>query len=316
MRQITFLLALTLNLSSYFVYSQGCSDAGFCTMGAMKPNQSFVKKGDIKFRTFDFSQYMGRSRFNDFIHVTNAEINASILEKYNLQFKVPYYVINGPLGSNQGIGDLSLSATRPLIEKDNYILSFTLGAKIPTNKSDKMRGTAPLPMYYQTSLGTYDLVAGVSLNMKGWLFATGYQQVVYNINKNTFAWGPWKQYGLFETAQMYHSSMELKRGKDVMFRVEKNFNYSKFNFYVGILDVWRLNDDQVTSPTTKERIYVNDSLGTSKGHAVTFLSGFGYNFSVKSQIKIMAGQRLIKRHFNPDGLSRENVFTLGYQYRF
>jgi hypothetical protein len=295
---------------------QGCSDAGFCTMGAMKPNQNFVKHGDIKLRTLDLQQYLGRTRFNDFIHVSNAEINALAFQKYNIQFKVPYYYITGPLGTNNGIGDLSLSATRALIERENYIVNFTLGAKIPTNHANATQNNAPLPMYYQTSLGTFDFVTGISLNRKGWLLATGYQQVVYNTNENTFAWAPWKPLGLFETAQQYHSSIALKRGSDLMFRIEKNFNYSKFNFYFGLLDVWRLNEDSSLDPKTKNRKAVVDTIGTSKGHALTFLTGFGYTISVKSQLKLMAGQRLIKRHINTDGLSRENVFTLAYQYRF
>lgn len=307
---------LVLFLLSFELFSQGCSDAGFCTMGAMKPDQSFVKRGDLKLRTFDVSQYLGRTRFNDYIHVSNLELNFLVFEKYNLQVKAPFYYIKGPLGQNSGLGDFSLSATRPLISKRKWTLNYTLGAKVPTNHANAARGTAPLPMYYQTSLGTFDFVTGLSVNMKGWLFATGYQQVLVNINENQFKWAPWKTYDLFDVAQRYHSSMDLKRGKDVMFRAEKNFNYSKFNFYFGLLDVWRLNEDKVTSPTTGKTIIVEDSIGTSKGHAVTFLTGFGYNISVKSQLKLMFGQRLIKRHINADGLSREQVFTFGYQYRF
>ena len=87
---------------------------------------------------------------------------------------------------------------------------------------------------------------------------------------------------------------------------------------MGLLDVWRLNKDIVTKPpgTSEERIVVEDAEGTSNGHAITLLSGFGYNLTTKSSLKIMFGQRLIKRHFNADGLSREQVFTFGYQYRF
>ena len=297
-------------------YTQGCSDAGFCTMGAMKPDQSFVKKGNIKLRAIDLNQYLGRSRFNDFINVTNLEANFSSFEDVNLQVKIPYFFVNGPLGTTNGVGDISLSATKPIVSKKSYSINYTLGAKIPTNKSNKSVGDADLPMYYQTSLGTFDFVTGVSLITKGWLFATGYQQVIYNINQNNFFWGPWKEQNLFEVAMEYPASVELERGKDIMFRVEKNFTYSKFNFYLGLLDVWRLNKDVVTNPGTGERMFVENDLGTSNGHALTFLTGFGYNFSVKSSLKIMFGQRLIKRHYNPDGLSREQVSSFGYQYKF
>lgn len=310
-----FLLLLYLGFT-ISGYSQGCSDAGFCTMGAMKPDQSFVKKGNIKLRAIDLSQYLGRSRFNDYINVTNLEANFSAFKDINLQVKIPYFYVSGPLGTNNGVGDLSLSATKPVLSKKNYTISYTIGAKIPTNDANKTRGTASLPMYYQTSLGTFDFVTGFSLITKGWLFAAGYQQVIHNINKNNFFWGPWEQHDLFEESMVYHSSIDLERGKDIMFRIEKNFTYSKFNFYIGLLDVWRLNKDKVTNPLTGKQLIAETSAGTSSGQAITLLGGFGYNFSVKSSLKVLIGQRLLKRYFNPDGLSREQVTSLGYQYKF
>jgi len=304
-------------LSTFFSYGQGCSDAGFCTMGAMSPGQPFTKKRNLKLRALDINQYVGLSRFNDYINVTNFELNLSAFKDVNLQVKAPYFFVNGPLGSNNGLGDLSLSATKPIIKRKKYNVGFTIGAKVPTNKADTKRGNAHLPMYYQTSLGTFDFVTGVSLTTKGWLFATGYQQVVYNINENQFFWSPWKEFGLFEEAKQYNASIDLERGKDVMFRIEKNFNYSKFNFYIGVLDVWRLNRDKISLPANEEVIFVGAKSGaSSKGHAITLLAGFGYNLTVKSSLKLMFGQRLLRRKVNPDGLSREQVFSLGYQYKF
>jgi hypothetical protein len=301
---------------SNITFSQGCSDAGFCTMGAMKPDQNFMKRNDFKLRTLDLNQYLGLTHFKDFIHVTNAEVNFVGFKKYTFQAKIPYFYIKGKLGQNDGLGDFSLCATRPLVTAKKYSLNFTIGTKIPTNKALAKVGNATLPMYYQTSLGTFDFVTGVSLSMKGWLFATGYQQVLYSVNENDFKWAPFKELGLFEVAKQYHASVALKRGKDIMFRVEKNFNYSKFNFYVGLLDVWRLNEDEVTNPSTGKRDLVSDALGTSKGHALTLLTGLGYNLSVKSSLIAMYGDKLFNRQYNTDGLSRENVFTLGYQYKF
>lgn len=298
-------------------FSQGCSDAGFCTMGAMRPDQHFGNKTKIRLKSFEISQYMGISRFQDVINSTTAEFNILFNKNWNGQIKLPFYYMQGPLGSNKGLSDISISATRNVLRRQWGEINFSIGAKIPTNNGNAERGEGrSLPMYYQTSLGTYDFISGISISTPKWLFATGYQQVIKNINENQFFWGPWKELGLFEESQVYHSSIGLERGKDIMLRAERNFRFSKFNFYLGLLDVWRLNKDHVNHPTLGTPITVENEEGTSNGHAVTFLWGGGYNFSTKSAIKILVGHRLIKRHFNPDGLSRELVISSGYQFKF
>ena len=47
---------------------QGCSDAGFCTMGAMKPDQSFNKKIELKLRSIELSYYYGESTLSPIIN--------------------------------------------------------------------------------------------------------------------------------------------------------------------------------------------------------------------------------------------------------
>lgn len=286
-------------------------------MGAMRPDQAIAGKTKIKLRSFEISQYFGVSRFGDIINSTTAEFNIILSKKLNGQVKLPFLYMDGPLGSNQGTGDISISLTRNILHAENFDINASVGGKLPTTvaNAERIDGVS-LPMYYQSSLGTYDIVAGISIQNRNWLFATGYQQVVHSINENRFFWGPWKQFNLFEDAQVYHSSIDLSRGKDIMFRAERNFRFSNFNVYIGLLDVWRLNRDLVDSPKTGERVVAENDEGTSRGHALTLLWGGGYNFSTKSGIKLLIGNRIIKRHFNPDGLSREFVISTGYVFKF
>ena len=104
-------------------------------------------------------------------------------------------------------------------------------------------------MYYQTSLGTYDFITGISLINRKWLFATGIQ-IPLNRNKNQFLWQAW------ETSDEdpayiveYNQAKELKRGIDVMFRAERNFRLSRFNFGIGALPIYRISNDEITGPT-------------------------------------------------------------------
>jgi hypothetical protein len=294
------------------VNAQGCSDAGFCTMGAMRPGQPYSKNINITLKSIELSQYVGITRFNDRIYATTLDFNIGITEKDAVQFKLPYMATDGPLGNSKGVGDISLSYTRTLIRTTKHQLNLTGGTKIALGDADKSIDNRPLPMYYQQSLGTYDLVLGLSFLTDKWLIATGLQYPL-NANKNQFSWKPWISEGFdAEMVQQYPSSIDLDRGKDVMLRIERSLRMSNWSASLGLLGIYRLNEDIRTNPVTRQRESVKDS----DGLALTAILGLKYNFNVNSGIKLTFGQRLIKRHFNPDGLSREQVIEAGYVYKF
>ncbi|MCU0393154.1 MAG: hypothetical protein MUE81_18740 [Thermoflexibacter sp.] len=327
MRKIFFLITnvlfIIVFLNNYIshTFAQGCSDAGFCTMGAMKPNQSFNRKLDIRLQSLEISQGYGFARFGTHIWATTLDANFSFNSKTMFQVKLPYMFTSGRLGDTNGISDISLSLSRNVFNNEQYQIGITLGTKIPTNRGDlanKDTG-APLPMYYQTSLGTYDFIFGASLISRNWLFALGYQQAL-NANNNQFIRNlQASDDGNFaiipEATLLYPPGNQIIRGKDIMVRVERNFRFARFNFFVGILPIYRFTKDSIVLPTTGKRVEV---LG-SDGLAFNVLVGFGYQFSTKSGIKFLYGKKEldgISRPKNPDGLSREWVVSVGYLFRF
>jgi hypothetical protein len=302
-----FILFLILPLQGL---TQGCSDAGFCTMGAMKPDQPFNKKIELKLRSMEISFYRGTTTLTPVIYVATADMNFSINSKTSFQAKLPYQAITGRLANTSGMGDISLCITRNILSAKKYDINFSLGTKLPTNKSDKHTDQLPLPMYYQTSLGTFDLIAGLSLISRGWLLATGIQ-IPLNENNNQFLWEAWK--GTDEEAYInrYNQAKNLKRGTDVMLRVERNFRFSRVNFTLGLLPIYRITRDEITNPAGT-RITPDKA----KGLALSGIFTTGYSFNVKSGVKLLLGHKLVQREVNPDGLTREFVSTLSYYYRF
>ncbi len=89
--------------------AQGCSDAGFCTMGAMKPDQKFEKKANIKLRSLEISHYYGLTRFKDAIFVYTADFGFSFGKKMQGQIKLPYQRTQGVLANTGGLSDISLA---------------------------------------------------------------------------------------------------------------------------------------------------------------------------------------------------------------
>ena len=313
LRIILFLLSTSM---AFQALAQGCSDAGFCTMGAMKPDQPYNKKVEFKLRSMEISFYRGTTTLTPIIYVATADMNFSINRNYTLQVKVPFQLVEGQLAKTSSLADLSLCVTRKILSANNFDLNLSVGGKIPSNNSDFSSGGNALPMYYQTSLGTYDFITGLSLINRNWLFATGIQ-IPLNENKNQFDWHRWPQDDPEEFAyvQKYANSTQLKRGIDVMLRVERNFRLSRLNFSIGILPIYRVTADKITN-FKGERTSFDAKGNEAIGLALSAIGTVGYSFSTRSGVKLLLGHKLVQRQFSPDGLTRELVSSITYLYRF
>lgn len=308
-------------MTSFESMSQGCADAGFCTMGAMRPDQNFSKKVNFKLRSAEVSHYVGLTKFGNTIRAYQLNVNVGLTKKLTAQVKLPYMQTTGVLGSTSGIGDLSLSLTRNIYASEKFQINFSLGMKTFLNTQDLTSADGlPLPMYYQTSLGTTDFITGISLISKKWLFATGWQKVIVGsnsgnggtANNNKFWWKPWEGHERWNEAANYPESFWLRRRADIMFRVQRNFSFSKWSFFVGTLTIWRPKKDDWWHPSWGWWV----TAPGSDGMAHNLLFGGGFNINTKSSIKISNAIRLQRRDHNPDGLSREYVNTISYQYTF
>ncbi|MBK5280321.1 MAG: hypothetical protein JJE09_15795 [Bacteroidia bacterium] len=310
MKKLCFLLPFVI--SSSILLGQGCSDAGFCTMGAMKPDQPFSKKIALKFRAIDLNFYRGTTTLTPVVYVATADMSFSLNSRNSFQIKLPYQAVTGRLANTSGMGDVSLCYTRNMYTSDKFDLNLSVGGKLPSNKSDLSSDEGfPLPMYYQTSLGTYDLISGLSLINRKWLFATGVQ-VALNQNNNQFLWGAWKNSDEDPAyIEKYAKAKELKRGVDVMVRIERNFRFSRLNFTAGLLPIYRITNDEITGGTGN-RVKPEGA----KGLALSGIFSTGYSFNAQSGIKLLLGRKFAQRTENPDGLTRHFVSSFTYYYRF
>jgi hypothetical protein len=307
---VRVLIVLWCSFISFQSVAQGCSDAGFCTMGAMKPDQLFNKKLRFQLNSMEFSFYRGTTTLTPRIFVATADLNFTLSNRSSLQVKLPYQWVTGRLADTEGIADLSICFTRNFLSTDRFNINYSLGAKIPTNDSDRSINSLPLPMYYQTSLGTFDFVGGFSLLSRKWLLATGIQ-VPFGENNNQFIWSAWDGTEEESYVDRYAQAKDLRRGIDVMLRVERNFRLSRWNFSAGLLPIYRINRDAFTN-SRGLRVISPDASGLALSGIVTT----GYSFNTKSQVRLLLGHVLVQRKLNPDGLTREFVSSITYVYRF
>src|SRR6187549_3141477 len=109
---LALIISITAVLISHYGFSQGCSDAGFCTMGAMKPDQPFNKKVELKLRTMELNFYRGTTTLTPIVYVATVDMGFSLNSKNSVQVKLPYQAVKGHLGETSGMGDISLCYTR------------------------------------------------------------------------------------------------------------------------------------------------------------------------------------------------------------
>ncbi|MEM6737910.1 MAG: hypothetical protein AAF620_17765 [Bacteroidota bacterium] len=311
-------ITLSLISLSLDIYGQGCSDAGFCTMGAMKPDQSYSKRVEIKLRSLEINYYEGTSLLTAVIRAATIDFNFGISDQSSFQIKIPYQWAEGNLGENGGLSDLSLSYTKTLKTTEKWSVNGTIGTKIPSGDANKTVNNeftgnqdAPLHMYYQNSLGSFDAIAGISAISRQWLFATGIQ-IALTENGNQFSWGEFPTYPEIDYLRRYDVGRDLKRGIDLMLRIERNWRFTNFNFSLGALPIFRVTKDKGIPAMETER----RKIGGTTGMALSMLGSVGYQFDVNNSIKVIRGIKITDREVNPDGLTRHDVWSISYIYQF
>ncbi len=284
--------------------SQGCSDAGFCTIGTLNPmnnlDSSFQHSAKLSF------SYGVGEQSTTHIHLI-PELRLGFIRNNEVQIKIPYIYVDGDLGSNSGIGDLSLSTSQVIRETERSSFSATVGFKIPTGTTDKVLNNLSLAMPYQTGLGTFDLILGVSYRYDKWRLSAGYQTILDDNNINKYL----SSNGRNEIERAYFNSNMLKRGDDALLRLERNFELKKISLSVGLLSIYRLQKDEIINATG-----LSEALKGSDGLTLNLTAGFNYELSHKSALSLLFGSPLVVRDVRSDGLTRALVINFGYQYRF
>lgn len=310
-------LKLCLAFIFYLVFgeiiAQGCSSAGFCTMGALKSDQKFGIGKGIKLNYVELSQLLAFSGLGETINATTLDISISVGTKNQFQIRLPYAWVNGLLGNTKAFGDVYLNYSRNLIKTEKYSINAMIGTKIPRATTDLARPDGlPLPFFYSPSLGTYDLILGTSIISRKWLLGIGFQNPIYKgVTDNGFTPTAYVNSPLYEQAKKYDASVNIKRGADIMLRIERNFRFSRYGFYLGLMPVFRLNADEITDKDAKRSL-----VHGSDGLAATALLGGRYYFDIHSSLKVLTGVNILQRAANPDGLMKTSLFSVMYEWQF
>ena len=295
---LTVILFVTFNQ----MHAQGCSDAGFCTMESFKPHDSdsvVAKNNQFKIG-FSFG-----SADNDIAAIGNyLEYNRTFNPQFGIDAKLTSLSQFGNDISTYGLSDIYINANY----KPSPKLSFTLGAKIPLSNGNKTNDNIPLPMDYQSSLGTFDLIFGVGYEFKKIQFVAAIQQPLTQ-NSNQFVAENYPANSALSTFQTTH---KFKRSGDLLLRISYPVNLGeKLRLTPSILPIYHLTNDKYT-----DALGIEKPIEGSEGLTLNGNLYLDYAVTKNNALQLNLGMPFLTRTARPDGLTRSFAANIEYRIRF
>lgn len=295
-------LTLFFLLVTASVKAQGCSDAGFCTVDSFQPHSH--DENDRPVNELRVGLNTGAADYGIMVFGTNLEYHRRFSDEFSLETKLTSLGQSGNDISTYGLSDVYITGTYRFSER----ASFTLGTKIPLSDANKKQDGLALPMDYQSSLGTFDLIAGFGYTIKSFQLVLAYQQPLTQNNNEFLAEDYDEDSPLYEI----QSTNQFKRSGDILFRLSYPFMFgSKFLFTPSLLPIYHLNNDKFTDSDGLEQ-----EIEGSQGLTLNWNMYFDYAINQTHALQLNIGSPFIVREARPDGLTRSFVAALEYRLRF
>lgn len=302
--------------------AQGCSDAGFCTLGSLKSNFDLEKKDTIS-ETKELKNTIGigfnyglgedkNSNFNPFL-IYNRKLGKLV----ELQTKLTSAFIKGKIADVNYISDIYIAANVSVPIKDKkpklqQHLNIVAGIKIPFSTANFKNNNHPLPMAYQPSLATIDIIVGINYMVFGFEFNSAFQIPTAQINKNTY-FKETEQRTFNDGKDSFASTNLFKRKPDFLFRFSYVFhtkNY-KWLFKPNMLNIVHLGQDTYVNMLNQKQ-----KISGSQGYTLNAALNITYQINKHHNLELSAGTPLVYRKVRPDGLTRKVAVALEYHFNF
>ena len=289
--------------------AQGCSDAGVCTLHSIKNNAEAHESKDGKRNDLSVGFVYGKGERSTNNYTGYVEYTYGLNKRTSVTGKLGYSQINGELAKTNGLTDLFLSVNHAFDIKKKWQKSFVVGLKLPFDDADIIENGIHLPMPYQVSLGTTDLVLAININRNNFGATLAYQQPLTAINGNKFLPGDYPNEPL---TLNYWPTNEFERKADVVGRVSYSFKTGeRFSIRPSLLGIYHVaNDSYVDDAKIRRPLYNSLGLTLNANVFVDYClkNGNGFDLSL--------GTPFVVRDQRPDGLTRSFVVSLEYQFSF
>lgn len=281
------------------IQSQGCSDAGVCSINNTYTTDSIAKNA------IEISTVFGAGESD----VTYVAPYISYTRNFNDQWsgsaKITSSFASGGFGERAGLGDAFLTAHYKTLTNKVFKWSYTAGIKIPFNSSNLKINDHPIPLDYQSSLGTFDFIGSINLSYKKLDFISALQLPVFNINANSY-------FAEYSGTTDFPSTNLFERRPDVLFRSTYTIETrnSKFSFKPNLLFIYHLGEDTYEDIYGERRAIKGSQGLTINGNLIS-----AYSFKGGS-LELSLATPFVVRDVRPDGLTRKFTIGIGYKTTF
>lgn len=282
--------------------AQGCSDAGVCTIEVFKPS---VKSGPAAYpNKIEGGFHVGAADYSITAYGGYMAYSHTFNSAWSVDGKFTFLAQSGNDISVIGPGDLFLNLNYDLTET----FTVSAGTKIPMTRADESFNDLPLPMDYQSSLGTLDILAGIRYNPEHWQWALA-AQIPVRQNDNQFFPGLYPPGSGLDSIQATNA---FQRKSDLLLHVSRTFDMSdRITLTPGLMPIYHLGQDEYTDiDGVQQKIQGSDGLTLNATLYMDIRSGD------QGKFQFSLGFPLIVREARPDGLTRSFVFAAGYSYSF
>lgn len=296
-----FICYTVVFLSTGLLHSQGCSDAGICSI-----NKGFsAEEKTLKNRLEVAATYsLGDA---DLVYFSpNISYTKRFNERYTFTSTVTFTTATGSFGTRSQLGDAFLIGNYFFKEKNRKQWSALLGLKFPFTASNLKINGFSLPMDYQSSLGTIDLFLGANYRWNDWGFNAALQLPLINGNKNSY----FKEFG---GTNDFPSTNLFRRQPDALLRASYSVPMptSKLGIQPNLLLIYHLGEDTFENVLgQREKIQGSEGL-TVNANLIT-----SFTISTQKRLELSLASPFVVRDVRPDGLTRSFVATLHFQYSF
>lgn len=319
MRRIS-LYGLTVALLFFCseIRAQGDSDPGMSTIGALRSG-SVQPMGRFLYESektqLHISHGMANGERGVVIQNPRLGMRIPLLENGYLDWRLQIQAVYGELADIAGLGDLLLAYTyryQPM--ESSLTWQFTGGFKLATGNGTLTDGkNRPLPMAYQSSWGTTDLILGANFWVQRYFsFSLGYQQPVINYNDNLYT-GYSVDNEMLYSGKDYPLSKRLYRFGDLMARAEGHYSGDRAGISAGPLLFYHLGDD-LFEDVDGRIVALEGSKGFSLNLSGNVFVRFGRYGSWK--LDLSGGLPITTREVHPDGSTRSWILIPGLTYFF
>ena len=299
----TLLLIAVIAFTAVRVSAQGCSDAGICTIHSFSADkQQTTLKNIVR---IGIQNGKGDDEINIWGSYLEYYLNGAI-PGFEIGGRINFISETSPSLSNQGVSDIFLSGN--YTTKSN--INFIAGVKLPLNDANEKFDSIDvgMPMGFQTSQGTFDLLLGAGYRAKNFSFDIGYQQPL-NSNKNSYLSTDFPEGAPFGK---YQSTNKFKRSADIVLRATYELPASKaFRIIPSVLPVFHVSNDKFTDSSGVER-----EIDGSSGLTLNANLLLEYLISKSNALVIGGSVPLVTRDSRPEGLGRKYLFSLDFKIMF